>query len=86
MSVAQHLYDVDVFPCHDFVSHCMCRKKLFVSVHNFVHLNLSTALLIALIVFVSGIETGVNNRVSLSSHTLIIFTNSIDNLPWSFIV
>ena len=44
---------------------CVYRKKLFVSVNNFVHLNLAAALLAGLIVFVTGIETATSNRVSI---------------------
>lgn len=41
----------------------VCRKTLFSEVHNFIHLNLSLALLLGLIVFVAGIETAVVNEV-----------------------
>ena len=58
------------------VSLCVYRKKLFVSVHNFVHLNLSAALLAGLIVFVAGIETAINDRVSVC----LYFSSSIS---WS---
>ncbi len=40
------------------------RKKLFTSVNSFVHLNLSISLLLALAVFVSGIETAAASHVS----------------------
>ena len=36
---------------------CICRNTLLKGIHNFIHLNLAIALLLALIVFVSGIET-----------------------------
>jgi len=40
------------------------RKKGFKEKHQVVHLNLSIALLLALIAFVSGLETAKNNTVS----------------------
>ena len=43
------------------------RKSLFKGVHNFVHLNFATALSLALIVFLSGIEGAINNKVSVSN-------------------
>ena len=36
---------------------------MFQGIHNFVHLNLAVALLLALITFVSGIETATENEV-----------------------
>ena len=39
------------------------RKRLFDKVHYFVHLNLALALLLANLVFVSGIETATVNEV-----------------------
>ena len=36
---------------------------MFKGIHNFVHLNLAIALLLALITFVSGIETATGNEV-----------------------
>ena len=41
------------------------RKTIFKGIHNFIHLNLAIALLLALIVFVSGIETATKSEVSL---------------------
>ena len=38
-------------------------------IHNFIHLNLSIALLLALIVFVSGIETATDSDVSMPLST-----------------
>ena len=40
------------------------RKNVYKAKHNKIHLNLSIALLLGLIVFVSGIETAKSNRVS----------------------
>ena len=40
------------------------RKVTFKAKHNKIHLNLSIALLLGLIVFVGGIETAKNNEVS----------------------
>ena len=42
------------------------RKKAFKKKHNKIHLNLSIALLLGLITFVSGIETATENKVNLS--------------------
>ena len=39
------------------------RKKIFNQVRHFIHINLSAALLIGLIVFVSGVEAASNSRV-----------------------
>ena len=43
---------------------CMYRKQVFNQTQHFVHLNLSIALLLGLITFVSGIETASDYRVS----------------------
>ncbi len=43
-----------------------CRKTLFTSVHNFVHLNLCISLLLSYSVFVAGVSTAVGDTVSLS--------------------
>ena len=42
----------------------ICRNTLLEGIYNFIHLNLAIALILALIVFVSGIETATNNEVS----------------------
>ena len=47
---------------------CIYRKKLFTSVNFFIHLNLSISLLLALTVFVSGIETATINQVIMNLH------------------
>ena len=39
------------------------RKKIFNQIRHFIHINLSAALLIGLIVFVSGIEAASDSRV-----------------------
>ena len=39
------------------------RKKIFKEVQNFIHLNLAIALSLALVVFVSGIETATEKDV-----------------------
>ena len=39
------------------------RKKIFNQIRHFIHINLSAALLIGLIVFVSGIEAAYDSRV-----------------------
>jgi hypothetical protein len=54
---------------HYFIS----RKRLFDKVHYFVHLNLAFTLLLANLVFVSGIETATVNEVQF----LPINSNSI---------
>ena len=53
---------------------CLCpynRKAAFKAKHNKIHLNLSIALLLGLIVFVSGIETAKDNKVSI--HIILTF-------------
>ena len=42
----------------------ICRKRIFNQTQHFLHLNLSIALLLGLITFVSGIETAAEYRVS----------------------
>ena len=57
----------------------MCRKQLFVAVHNFVHLNLSIALLLGYLVFAVGVELAARNEVctqSLYKHNVTIQTLS----------
>ena len=50
--------------CEDYI-HCdVYRNTLLNGLHNFIHLNLAVALVIALIVFVGGIETATDNEVS----------------------
>ena len=41
----------------------LCRKKLFSSVHYFVHLNLAISLLLGYVVFMFGIELGTASKV-----------------------
>ena len=43
---------------------CLHRKTVFKATQHLIHLNLATALLLGLIVFVSGIETATENTVS----------------------
>ena len=50
----------------DIYSIHVCRKKLEKGVLLYLHLNLSIALLIGLIIFVAGIETATRIDVSLS--------------------
>ena len=40
------------------------RKTLLHTIHYFVHFNLAIALLLALLIFVGGIETATENEVS----------------------
>ena len=40
-----------------------CSKKLFVAVHNFVHLNLAIALFAGYLIFAVGVELGAKNEV-----------------------
>ena len=47
-----------------FLSTITFRKELFKSVHYFIHLNLSIALLLGYVAFLAGIDTAVGNRVS----------------------
>ena len=42
------------------------REKVFNQIHHFIHFNLSLSLLLGLILFVSGIETPKDSRVSFS--------------------
>ena len=44
---------------------------------NFVHLNLAIALIMALIVFVSGIETATESEVSSVLHIIFCYMNII---------
>ena len=58
-----HIYN-DI-PVHVYYgSNINNRKVTFKAKHNKIHLNLSIALLLGLIVFVSGIETAKHDRVS----------------------
>ena len=53
--------------CEHLAMHNICglhRNTLLKGIHNFIHLNLAIALILALIVFVSGIETARENEVS----------------------
>ena len=43
----------------------ICSNTLLKGIHNFIHLNLAIALILALIVFVSGIEAADSSEVSL---------------------
>ena len=56
-----------------------CRKTLFTSVHNFVHLNLCISLLLSYSVFVAGVSTAVGNTVSLNQlfAAFLVLVNSI---------
>ena len=47
-------------------------------VHNFVHINLSIALLLALIVFVAGIETAADNQVAMKLYNTRAAMNTLD--------
>ena len=46
------------------------RKTLLNAIQYFVHLNLAIALLLALLVFVGGIERAKENEVSLCTHDI----------------
>ena len=49
------------------MAYCSCgifRNTLLEGIHNFIHLNLAVALILALIVFVTGIETATESEVS----------------------
>ena len=43
------------------------RKKLFIAVHNFVHLNLAISLLVGYLVFALGVELAASNKVCQST-------------------
>ena len=55
--VIVHTYQLSI------LTHSYCRKKIFNQVRHFIHVNLSAALLLGLIVFVSGIEAASDLRV-----------------------
>ena len=42
-----------------------CRKKLFSTVHNFVHLNLAIALFAGYLIFAVGVELAAGNEVRM---------------------
>ena len=48
------------------------RKTLLKGIHHFIHTNLAIALLLALIVFVSGIETARDSDVRMPHYSLAI--------------
>jgi len=52
---------------YDIYIHGIYRRTLLNGIHNFVHLNLVIALLMALLVFVGGIERAKETEVSLSN-------------------
>jgi len=55
----------------------MCvRKKAFNKRHHMVHLNLSIALLLALLAFVSGVETASNSKVSVLIYQTYMYVHS----------
>ena len=63
---------------HIFIS-IQNRKTIFKEIQNFVHLNLAIALSLALVVFVSGIQTATENDVSLQftkNHFEYVYLNS----------
>ena len=43
-----------------------CSQQMFTSVHYFIHLNLSIALLLSYVVFLAGVDTAIGNRVRWS--------------------
>ena len=49
----------------------MFRKELLTKVHNFIHLNLSISLLLGYVVFLSGVETAVANKVSSRNYAVL---------------
>ena len=49
----------------------MFRKELLARVHNFIHLNLSISLLLGYVVFLSGVETAVANKVSSRNYAVL---------------
>ena len=46
----------------------ICRNTAFKGIHNFIHLNLALALLLGLILFVSGNEIATESDVSLYNY------------------
>ena len=58
----------------------LCRKRVFNLTQHFIHLNLSIALLLGVITFVSGIETASEYRVSdnaISKHMQILLLGNL---------
>ena len=53
------------------------RTTLLKGIHNFIHLNLAVALILALIVFVCGIETATEQEVSSYLYMYIIILKHI---------
>ena len=51
---------------------CVCRKKLFTSVNQFIHLNLALTLLLSLLVFVIGVQTATGSKVCIFLYYSII--------------
>ena len=54
------------------------RNTMLDGIHNFVHLNLAIAIVMALIVFVSGIETATESEVSSVLHIVLCYMNIIN--------
>ena len=46
----------------------LCSKKLFSTVHNFVHLNLAIALFMGYMIFAVGVELAKDNEVKVWLH------------------
>lgn len=63
-----YMHQLSDLPCWNAllcVSKTHCRKNLLAKAHNFVHLNLALSLLLANLVFISGIDTATGNEVNL---------------------
>ena len=60
----------------------ICSKKLFLAVHNFVHLNLATALFIGYLTFALGVELAHKHEVKWRClvDVLIMVLSSLDCL------
>ena len=56
------------------------RKSVFKARQHMIHLNLAIALLLGLIVFVSGIETASGNRVSQTTSYIAVISDLYLNL------
>ncbi len=61
--IIEGLYNYIALHIHYKTLLLMFRKELLTKVHNFIHLNLSISLLLGYVVFLSGVETAVANKV-----------------------
>ena len=82
------IYYKDKSSRHGVVMYSVYRGSLLKGIHNFVHLNLTIALAIALIVFIAGMETARGSNVSIYTGTVLVkccihCTGLLHNCCWS---